>query len=60
MDGPDNEIQLSFPLSGAMQVVNIGFNVYEDCRGIVQRNPSMKPQPGFVRVDADWIARFLQ
>ena len=60
MDGPDNEIQLSFPLSGAMQVVNIGFNVYEDCRGIVQRNPSMKPQPGFDRVDADWIARFLQ
>ena len=60
MDGPDNEIQLSFPLSGAMQVVNIGFNVYEDCRGIIQRNPSVRPGPGFVRVDADWIARFLQ
>ena len=60
MDGADNEILLSFPLGGAMQVVNIGFNVYEDCRGIVQRNPSMKPQPGFDRVDADWIARFLQ
>ena len=60
MDGADNEIQLSFPLNGAMQVVNIGFNVYEDCRGIVQRNPSMKPQPGFARVDAEWIASFLR
>ena len=60
IDGADNEIQLSFPLNGAMQIVNIGFNVYEDCRGIVQRNPSMKPQPGFVRVDADWIASFIR
>ena len=60
MDGADNEIQLSFPLNGAMQVINIGFNVYEDCRGIVLRNPSMKPQPGFARVDADWIASFIR
>ena len=43
-----------------MQVVSIGFNVYEDCRGIVQRNPSMKPQPGFARVDADWVTAFLR
>lgn len=60
MDGADNEIQLSFPMNGAMQVVSIGFNVYEDCRGIVQRNPSMKPQAGFARVDAEWIGSFLR
>lgn len=60
MDGADNEIQLSFPLNGAMQVVSIGFNVYEDCRGIIQRNPSMRPGTGFVRVDGEWIARFIR
>lgn len=60
MNGADNEIQLSFPLNGAMQMVSIGFNVYEDCRGIVQRNPSMRPGTGFVRVDGEWIARFIR
>ena len=60
MNGADNEILLSFPLGGAMQVVNIGFNVYEDCRGIVQRNASLRPPLCFARVDADWIARFLR
>lgn len=60
MDGPDNEIQLSFPLGGAMQVVNIGFNVYEDCRGIVGRNPALRPPIGFAVVDMDWIETFLR
>ncbi len=55
MEGADNEITLSFPLGGAMQGVNIGFNVYEDCRGIVQRNPSIRPAEGFAKIDAYWL-----
>ncbi|MGM9739983.1 MAG: CpXC domain-containing protein [Candidatus Cryptobacteroides sp.] len=56
MNGPDNDITLSYPLEGQLQGVVIGFNVYEDCRGIVQRNPSVRPGKGFARVDAKWLA----
>ena len=56
MDGPDNDITLSYPLEGQIQGVGIGFNVYEDCRGIVQRNPSVRPDKGFAKVDAKWLA----
>lgn len=60
MDGADNEISLSFPLSGQMMGIKIGFNVYEDCLGIVSRNPSLRPEEGFACVDAAWIASKLK
>lgn len=59
MDGADQQILLSFPLGGAMQSVPIGFNVYEDCRGILLRNPSVRPPAGFAVVDAAWVESFL-
>ena len=43
-----------------MQLVNIGFNVYEDARGILQRNPSVKAPDGFATVDAGWIDQFFR
>lgn len=60
MEGADNDLVFAFPLDGQMQVVNVGFNVYEDARGILLRNPSVKPEQGFVRVDAAWIAQFFR
>ena len=60
IEGADNELTLSFPLDGRMQGVRIGFNVYEDCRGILGRNPSVHAGPGFARVDADWLARYFR
>lgn len=60
MQGPDNELTLSFPLDGRMQGVQIGFNVYEDCRGILSRNPAVQAGPGFARVDAEWLARYFR
>ena len=60
MEGADNELVLAFPLNGQMQVVNVGFNVYEDARGILLRNPSVKPAEGFTQVDADWIDQFFR
>jgi len=60
MEGPDNEIVLAFPLNGQMQVVNIGFNVYEDARGILGRNPSLRPPEGFAQVDATWLTQFFR
>ena len=60
MDGADGEITLAYPLDGEMQMVGIGFNVYEDCRGIVKRNPSLKEaSSGFCRIDRDWLNRFV-
>jgi len=60
MEGPDNDLVLAFPLNGQMHVVNIGFNVYEDARGILARNPSVQPGPGFAQVDAAWLERFFR
>lgn len=35
MNGPDNEIIFTFPQNGQMEMIAIGFNVYEDCRTII-------------------------
>ena len=59
MEGADNELLMALSADGQMQVLNIGFNVYEDARGILSRNPSLRPAPGFVTVDADWLSQFL-
>ena len=55
-----DEITLTYPRDGQMQGVRIGFNVYEDCRGILQRNPSVQAGPGFARVDAAWLAQYFR
>ena len=60
MDGPDNDLVFSFPQDGEMKVVNVGFRVYEDARGILGRNPSMRPPSGFAEVDAAWLGRFFR
>ncbi len=49
-----------FPLDGAMHGVHVGFNVYEDCRGILMRNPSVRPDAGFARIDSTWISKFFR
>ena len=60
LDGPDNDIILSVPLDGSLQAVTVGFNVYEDCRSILSRNPSIAPAPGFAVVDSAWIESFFR
>lgn len=60
LEGADNDLVMAFPLNGQMQVVNIGFNVYEDARGILSRNPAVKPAEGFAQVDAAWIDQFFR
>ena len=59
MEGADNELVMALPLKGQMQVLNIGFHVYEDARGILSRNPSIHPAPGFATVDAAWLSKFI-
>ena len=60
MDGPDNDLVFSFPLDGEMKVVNVGFHVYEDARGILGRNPQVRPEPGFACVDAAWLGQYFR
>ena len=59
LEGADHDIIFTYPESGAMQMLSVGFNVYEDCRGIVSRNPSMSAE-GFVRVDREWVEQFIR
>ena len=61
LDGADGEITLAYPLDGRMQMAAVGFNVYEDCRGILKRNPSMAAAAsGFAKVDAAFVGRYFR
>lgn len=61
LDGADNEITFAYPLDGAMQMVAVGFNVYEDCRGILKRNPAIaEAASGFVKVDTAFVGRYFR
>lgn len=59
LDGADNEITFTFAAGGNMLSLNIGFNVYEDCLGILRRNPALLQAEGFARIDADWVDSFM-
>ena len=58
-EADERMITLMFPQDGQMSGVNIGWNVYQDCEGILSRNPHVNPGEGFVNVDADWLATML-
>ena len=60
-EGEDESRILTFMygLGGQMLGVNIGWNVYQDCAGILQRNPQIKPADGFSRIVADWLSSVL-
>ena len=60
LEGADNDLVMAFPLDGQMQVLNVGFNVYEDARGILSRHPAIRPATGFAQVDAAWIDQFFR
>ena len=58
-EGEDRLITFMYALDGQMLGVNIGWNVYQDCAGILERNPQIKPADGFARIDADWLSSVL-
>ena len=60
VDGADSEMTFTYPQDGRMEMIAVGFNVYEDCAGILQRNPSIKEAArGLVRIDPDWLSKFI-
>ena len=60
-EGEEDERLMTFMygLDGQMLGVNIGWNVYQDCAGILERNPQVKPADGFAKIDAEWLNSVL-
>ena len=58
-EGEDRVLTFMYALDGQMLGVNIGWNVYQDCEGILERNPQIKPADGFSRIDADWLSSVM-
>ena len=53
-------LTLMYPSEGTMSGVNIGWNVYQDCLGILSRNPHIRPEDGFASVDSEFLEHFLK
>ncbi len=58
-EGDERILTFMYALDGQMLGVNIGMNVYQDCAGILERNPQIKPADGFERIDAGWLSSKL-
>ena len=58
-EGAERLLTFMYPFHGQMQGVNVGWNVYEDCSAILERNPQIRPAEGFEKIDADWLAARL-
>ena len=54
-EGDARILTFMYGLDGQMLGGNIGWNVYQDCAGILERNPQIKPADGFEKIDADWL-----
>ena len=52
-------ITFMYGQDGQMMGVNVGMNVYQDCMGILERNPQMKAAEGFEKIDAEWLSARL-
>lgn len=60
MEGADNELTFTYPDSGRMEMVCVGFSVYEDCAAILRRNPDILSRTrGLVRLDEDFVSDIL-
>ena len=61
LDGADGEMTFTYPEKGQMEMVAVGFNVYEDCAGILRRNPQIREGvSGLASVDQDWLSRYFR
>lgn len=55
-EGDERILTFMYALDGQMLGVNVGWNVYQDCAGILERNPQIRPEEGFAKIDAEWLA----
>lgn len=60
MDGPDGELTFAYPENGRMEMVCVGFSVYEECAAILRRNPDILSRTrGLVRLDDGFVSDIL-
>lgn len=59
-EGDERIIIFSYASKAQMVGLKIGWNVYEDCSGIIERNPAVRPGEGFVRVDSKWLETIIK
>ena len=60
ISGADSEMTFTYPQNSQMEMIAVVFNVYEDCAGIVRRNPELhEAARGCVTVDKDWLKKFF-
>ena len=58
--GDSKSITFVYPEEEQMKNYTIGYNVYEDCCGILQRNTGIKPDEGFAKVDSEWLSGYFR
>ena len=58
-EGDERILTFMYGMDGQMLGVNIGWNVYQDCVAILERNPQIKPAEGFAKIDAEWLGSVL-
>ena len=58
-EGDERILTFMYGMDGQMLGVNIGWNVYQDCAAILERNPQIKPAEGFAKIDAEWLGSVL-
>lgn len=51
----DDTMVFSGVKEGKMDGFGVGINVYEDCCGIIARNPALGEENGFAKIDAAWV-----
>ncbi len=57
--GEGSLLTFMYGMDGQMMGVNVGWNYYQDCIRILERNPQMQPAEGFELVDASWLSSRL-
>lgn len=61
IDGADHDMMLTYPENGRMEMLQVGFNVYEDCAAIINRNPLLREgSSGLARVDQEWLQKYFK
>ena len=61
LNGADGEMTFTYPQDGQMELVAVGFNVYEDCAGILRRNPQIRESvQGLACIDQAWLSRYFR
>lgn len=60
-EGADTDLVFTYPSGGKMEMVAVGFNVYEDCCAIVRRNEVLTQNAsGLATVDSEWLSSFMK